>query len=581
MLNAKCYFRTVALLALLALLVLPAFAREWRVTNFASNMTVSNYGDLAVTEHIVLYFDGQYHGIYRDIPIQYPGPSGTNYTLLLNVRSVTDDQGKKLKYDSNVQGDYRHLKIYIPDAVNTTKAVNITYTVRNAIRWFDDHDELYWNVTGNDWPVPIDHAIAIVLFPPNAVGNLRAQAFTGVYGSEARNASVVVNGNAVSIQTDTPLYMREGLTADVYISKGVLTEPSKLTFALWFLRSNIIVLLPLWALIVMFFFWWTKGRDPKPDISVAPMYEPPKDMTPAEVGSLMDDAVHPRDITSTIVDLAVRGYIKIEETESKTLVFSHRDYTFHSLKPEGSWSSLEAHERVMLKHMFPAGATQIRLSDLRNQFYVAIPTIKEDILAELKSKGLYTVDPDSAHAYVLAGVVFTVLPFIIVQLLGWASILDSVGILIASAIVALIIVFLFARIMTAKSLKGVRTKVEILGFQEFINRVDADRLKRMPMDTFEKFLPYAMALGIENRWAKAFQGIVQNPPTWYVGPTPYVGFNPIFFAASMHAMAMDAHQAFVTAPRASSTGSGWGGGGFGGGGGFSGGGFGGGGGGAF
>ncbi len=581
MLNAKCYFRTVALLALLALLVLPAFAREWRVTNFASNMTVSNYGDLAVTEHIVLYFDGQYHGIYRDIPIQYPGPSGTNYTLLLNVRSVTDDQGKKLKYDSNVQGDYRHLKIYIPDAVNTTKAVNITYTVRNAIRWFDDHDELYWNVTGNDWPVPIDHAISIVLFPPNAVGNLRAQAFTGVYGSEARNASVVVNGNAVSIQTDTPLYMREGLTADVYISKGVLTEPSKLTFALWFLRSNIIVLLPLWALIVMFFFWWTKGRDPKPDISVAPMYEPPKDMTPAEVGSLMDDAVHPRDITSTIVDLAVRGYIKIEETESKTLVFSHRDYTFHSLKPEGSWSSLEAHERVMLKHMFPAGATQIRLSDLRNQFYVAIPTIKEDILAELKSKGLYTVDPDSAHAYVLAGVVFTVLPFIIVQLLGWASILDSVGILIASAIVALIIVFLFARIMTAKSLKGVRTKVEILGFQEFINRVDADRLKRMPMDTFEKFLPYAMALGIENRWAKAFQGIVQNPPTWYVGPTPYVGFNPIFFAASMHAMAMDAHQAFVTSPRASSTGSGWGGGGFGGGGGFSGGGFGGGGGGAF
>ena len=129
-------------------------------------------------------------------------------------------------------------------------------------------------------------------------------------------------------------------------------------------------------------------------------------------------------------------------------------------------------------------------------------------------------------------------------------------------------------------MKGVRTKVEILGFQEFINRVDADRLKRMPPDTFEKFLPYAMALGIENRWAKAFQGITQNQPTWYVGPTPYVGFNPIFFAGSMHAMAMDAHQAFVAAPRASSTGSGWGGGGFGGGG-FSGGGFGGGGGGAF
>ena len=82
----------------------------------------------------------------------------------------------------------------------------------------------------------------------------------------------------------------------------------------------------------MFFFWWTKGRDPKPDISVAPMYEPPKDMTPAEVGTLIDDVVHPRDITSTLVDLAVKGYLKIEETESKVLLFSHRDYTFHSLK---------------------------------------------------------------------------------------------------------------------------------------------------------------------------------------------------------------------------------------------------------
>jgi uncharacterized membrane protein len=155
---------------------------------------------------------------------------------------------------------------------------------------------------------------------------------------------------------------------------------------------------------------------------------------------------------------------------------------------------------------------------------------------------------------------------------------DAPGLLVAAALIAFIIVFLFARIMPAKSLKGVHTKVEVLGFQEFVNRVDADRLKRMPPDTFEKFLPFAMALGIENRWAKSFEGIMQNQPTWYVGPTPYVGFNPIFFASSMHAMASDAHQAFVAAPRSSSTGSGWGGGG---GGGFSGGGFGGGGGGAF
>lgn len=557
-----------------------AFAREWHIRDFISNIVVAQDGTIQVREHIDVVFDGEFHGIYRDIPLEYPGPRGSNYTLFLTVTGVTDGQGHKLKYDSSVQRGNRHLKIYLPSATDTDRIVDISYSITNAVRWFDDHDELYWNVTGNDWAVPIDSARAIILFPPGAVGNLRAQAFTGSYGSQAEDATVQVNGNVVRVQTNNPLSMREGMTADVYINKGILTQPSKLTQAVWFVRSNTIVLLPLWAFIVMFFFWWTKGRDPKADVSVAPMYEPPKGMTPAEVGTLIDDTVHPRDITSTLVDLAVKGFVKIEETETKVLLFSHRDYTFHSLKPSGSWSSLEAHERLMLNHMFPGGASDIRLSDLRNRFYVAIPTIKEDILAELKSKGMYSVDPDSAHAYVLVGVLFTALPFIIVQLLGWGNILDSVGLLFAAGIIAVIIVLLFARIMTAKSLKGVRTKVEILGFQEFINRVDADRLKRMPPDTFEKFLPYAMAMGLENRWAKAFQGIVQNQPTWYVGPTPYIGFNPIFFAGSMHAMAMDTHQAFVAAPRASSSGSGWGGGGFGGGG-FSGGGFGGGGGGAF
>jgi uncharacterized membrane protein len=579
--TTKGYLRPFALFLLFAVLSTPAFAREWHITRFVSNITVAQDGTMEVREHIVVQFEGDYHGLYRDIPIEYPGPHGTNYELFLKVTGVTNALGQKLKYDSRVQDGNRHLKIYIPDASNSTQSVEINYSVKNGVRWFDGYDELYWNVTGNDWPVPIDSASTIILFPPNAVNNLRAQAFTGMFGSQAQDATTVVNGNVARVQTNDPLSMREGLTADVMISKGVLNEPSRLTFALWFIRSNTIVLLPLWAFLVMFVFWWTKGRDPKADVSVAPMYEPPKDMTPAEVGTLIDDRVHPRDISSTLVDLAVKGYIKIEETESKVLLFTHRDYVFHSLKDPGTWrsSKLEAHERVMLNHMFPNSLTSIRLSELRNKFYVAIPTIKEDILAELKSKGMYSVDPDTAAAYVVIGVLCTALPFVVGQLLGWVNILDSAGLLILSAVLSLIIVFLFARIMTAKSLKGVRTKVEILGLQEFINRVDSDRLKRMPPDTFEKILPYAMALGIENHWAKAFQGIMQNPPSWYVGPTPYVGFNPIFFASSMHAMASDAHQAFTAAPRASSSGSGFGGGG--GGGGFSGGGFGGGGGGAF
>jgi len=192
------------------------------------------------------------------------------------------------------------------------------------------------------------------------------------------------------------------------------------------------------------------------------------------------------------------------------------------------------------------------------------------------------LDPESANGYSFVAILIIVAPFAISQFTGFKSVFSSVGLLIICGIISAIIWWLFARQMTAKTVNGARTLVAVLGFQEFMNRVDADRLKRMPPDTFEKFLPYAMALGVEHHWAQAFTGIIQNPPAWYVGPGGYAygpGFNPIFFSNSMHSMAGDMHDVFISAPRASSTGSGFGGGG--GGGGFSGGGFGGGGGSAF
>jgi hypothetical protein len=121
-------------------------------------------------------------------------------------------------------------------------------------------------------------------------------------------------------------------------------------------------------------------------------------------------------------------------------------------------------------------------------------------------------------------------------------------------LISAVIWWLFARVMTAKTLKGARTHIAVLGFQEFMNRVDAERLKTMPPTTFEKFLPYAMALGVEHHWAQAFAGIVKDPPSLVRRPGRiYAGmaFNPIFFSSSMHGMATDMHQVFVSAPRAS------------------------------
>ncbi len=574
-------FPVVKALLVLLLGILPgpvdAQVRNWRIADFKDTIAINRDASTFVSEKIALVFVGQWHGIHRTIPVEYPGPHGTNYTLFVDVKSVTDENGNKLKYESSKSGGFLDLKIYIPDAVDATRVVNIDYTARNAIRAFDVHDEFYWNVTGNDWPVPIDHASAFVTLPENAAGGLRAQAFTGVYGSTEGQATAEVKGADVMFETTTPLPMRGGLTIDIYIPKDVLKEPGALTKLFWFLGSNPIVFLPLLTLGVMFGLWHTVGKDPEPGMSVAPMYEPPKGLTPAEVGTLIDDSTDPRDITSTIVDLAVRGYIKIAEKVDTFLVFKKKDYVLHLLKPREQWGNdLSPHERVMLENIF-AGGSETQLSSLKNRFYTAIPVIREDIMSALKRKGMYMLDPGSANGYSIAAAVAIVLLVAALWYLGWKNLFNSAPLLIGSGLISALIWFLFARQMTAKTVLGARTVVAVLGFQEFMNRVDADRIKRMPPDTFEKYLPYAMALGVEQHWAQAFADIVKDPPNWYVSQGAYA-FNPIFFSSSMHGMASDMHQVFVSAPRSSSSGSGFG---SGGGGGFSGGGFGGGGGSAF
>jgi len=579
--------KPLLLLLILALPLAPASAqvRNWRVTDFKDTVSIAADGSALVSEKITLAFVGEWHGIHRTIPVEYPGPHGTNDTLFLNVMSVTDENGSKLKYDSSKSGATRDLKIYIPGALDTTRIVNIDYSVRNGVRFFESagegYAEFYWNVTGNDWPVPIDHASAFVTLPENAAGGLRAQAFTGAYGSRQSDATAEVKGADVLFETTHPLPMHGGVTIDIYIPDGVLKPPSALTKLGWFLGSNPILFLPLLTLAVMFALWNSVGRDPDPGVSVAPQYEPPKGICPAEAGTLIDDTIHPRDITSTIVDLAVRGYIKIEEKVDTFLVFHHKDYLFHLLKPHEQWGpDLTPHERVMLENIFVDGA-ETRLSSLKNRFYTVIPVVRQDIMLALKNKGIYTLDPESANGYsIVAGVAIAIL-VVAVQVMGWMNLFTSIPLLIGSVFVSVLIWWLFARQMTAKTVAGARTRIAVLGFQEFMNRVDADRIKRMPPDTFEKFLPYAMALGVEHHWAQAFDGIIKDPPSWYVSPSGYAGFSPLFFSSSMHSMASDMHQVFVSAPRASSSGSGFSGGGGSSGGGFSGGGFGGGGGSAF
>ena len=125
-------------------------------------------------------------------------PQGFNYTLFVKLEGATDAAGQPLKVESSRERHYLKWKIYVDDATDAVRTITLHYRVTNGLKFFEDHDELYWNVTGDEWDVPVENASAQILLPPGVTG-IRALAFTGSYGSRAQNADVVTSDNTVKV----------------------------------------------------------------------------------------------------------------------------------------------------------------------------------------------------------------------------------------------------------------------------------------------------------------------------------------------------------------------------------------------
>ena len=567
----------VILLAALAM-ALPAAARELKIQSFESLVTVNRDGTLDVSETISANFIGEWHGIYRTIPIEYSTAQGLNYTLFLTDVIATDESGNRLKLEVSRQGPNEKFKIYVPDAVNASRTVVLHYHVLDGLRFFEDHDELYWNVTGTSWDVPLQAASAEIDLPDGATG-IRTLAFTGAYGSNSQDANIEEAANRITIRSRYSLRFHEGLTAVIGWDKGLVHEPTALDLFWLYLRSNWILIVPILAFGIMFWLWWTQGRDPRRQ-PISVQYEPPDKLTPGEVGTLVDSEAAMRDITATIVDLAVKGYLTIEQVEQDQLLglLHHKEYIFHMKKPATQWQDARPHELEMLNALFDEGARDtVKLSELQNHFYVHLPRIRDCIFDALVTDGYYLHRPDRVRAaYIAGGVVVGVL--VVALGVSWGA---AHGIAPLSGFIAgigsAIVVCAFGWFMPARTISGARALEKVLGFEDFLGRVEGDRLDRIVKtpELFEKFLPYAMALQVEKKWVQAFSGIAMQPPNWYQGSYGG-GFYPYLLVNDLNVMSHTAGSTFASAPRSSAGGSG-----FGGGGGFSGGGFGGGGGGGF
>lgn len=549
---------------------LPARARQLTIKNFNVAIDVQADSTIDVTETLTVNFEGEWHGLYRSIPVEYRGSMGLNYTLFVELKSIADDSGNALRYEVSRQGQYKRFKIYVPDAVDATRTIVIRYRVLDALRFFPDHDELYWNVTGNETDAPVENASARIDLPAGVTG-LHAEAFTGGYGERGQDADLKITGNTVEIGMQRPLFYHEGLTAVVGWDRGFVRQPGALAKAILFLRSNWPFALPIAAFLFMAWFWYSNGRDPRRN-PISVQYEPPDQMSPAEAGTLVDNEVAMRDITATIIDLAVRGYLKIEQQEtSQALGLVHqKKFIFHRTQAASEWTGLKSHEQELLGALFDDGASdQVSLADLQNHFYVHLPAIRNRVFDGLMAGKFYTRRPDRMHqGYFAAGIAIAFGSFF-----GATTISNSLGIsyltVLLSGLFTAGIVALFGHFMSARTVAGERELEKVLGFEDFLGRVEKDRIERMVKtpEMFEKFLPYAMALHVEKKWASAFQDIYKMPPQWYSGPYG-VGFQPYLFVNDLNLMSMQTGNALASSPRSAggAGGSGFGGGGFSGGG---------------
>ena len=552
----------------------PALAEDFTIRSFRSDIEVRADASLRVVETIEVTFLRPRHGLYRDIPFRYTDELGKESTTPLRIVSVTDPTGGAWRYKVDRSGGFLRVRIGDPGRfVEGRQVYVITYTAENAILFFPDHDELYWNVTGNEWPVEIASASATATV--SAGGGplkIRTRGYTGPRGSREEAYTVTPSVNGATFLATREFRPGEGMTIVLGWEKGIVRPGSAWKAALFRLNlpENWVFLAPLFSLGYMLARWYRKGKDPSTGDPLVVAYAPPEEngrpLLPAEIGALIDERLDPKDITASVVDLAVKKQITIEEKKSPGILFHKTDYLLRKSKEPGA--ELLPFERLLMERLFRDHGQEVSVSELKLEFYKNLDDLKKAAFEGLERMKCFAGDPLRVTTTYRRAGFFIALGgsalALIAGKLGWGGSAAAV----AAAVLSGVIVFLFSSRMPVKTVAGVKALGRIKGFEEFLTRAEKDRLERMKdANLFEKYLPYAIALGVSERWARAFEGIYQEAPRWYVSEGGAGTFRPAAFHHSLGNALSSMSTAMYSSPRSSGSGFSGGGGSGGGGGG--------------
>ncbi len=555
------------------LFVSKVFAIE-HISQYTVDLEVQESGDLNVQETIRYDFDTlQRHGIYRNIPTQYVR-NGNKTFLDISHIEVFDQAGKSYPFVTSHENN--QLVIKIGDADTLITGVHdyvLKYDVKKPVVFQDTFDRLSWNAIGTEWNVPID-AVDIHIQEPKSFENkvLKVNCYRGVYGVAQSCGFGSVEKTGATFKTSN-LGQNKGLTIDIDLKKGTIFPPSAWEIFLEQVKKWWPVLIPFLTFVVLFRVWYKKGRDPRGAGTIVTQFDAPEGLTPAEVGTLVDQGADDKDVFAEIIYLATKGYLKIFKEEKKGILGTE-DYTLTQLKDEQSLENI--FDKQLMQGLFASGLGSnselrktVKMSDLKNKFYTSLSEIKKTLYSTMTAEGYFKENPwRTKIKYIIPGAVILLFSFYIVKLLEMKA-GEPLWVLRWSVFSSAFLFFIFAPFMPARTAKGVAAKEHILGFKNYLTVAEKDRIdfhnapEKNPA-TFEKFLPYAMALGVEKVWAKQFADLNLRP-SWY-GSSSGSTFNAIAFTSGMSHFSSVAKSNMASSP-SSSGGGGSSGGGFGGGGG--------------
>ena len=487
-----------------------------RILSFHSDIHVQRDGSLTVTETIQVRAEGNLirRGIYREFPTRYKDRQGNRYKVDFGVIAVKRN-GNPEPYHTESRSNGTVVYIgsanrQIPQGVHEYE---LQYRTNRQLGFFEEFDELYWSVTGNDWAFPIDHATARVVLPEAVPWQgLKSSFYTGYQGETGQYAEAsVTSGREIEFETTRGLLAQQGLTIALAWPKGVVREPSSSERIMWFLRDNRGALLLLLGLLLplgwYIFTWNAHGRDPRKGV-IIPRFKPPQGLSAAGCRYVLDMGLRSAAFTAAIISLAVKGHLKIDDQDGDYVLYRNAD----------GGQEVTRGEAAVLTELLPEEESWVELDD---ENYRKFQRARQGLADALKAE-------HHGRLFVLnTGFMAPALLLSLLALAGGIGLGAGAFVWLVFAVLTVFMHGAFLLLLRAPTPIGRRIMDEIEGFRMYLDTAEQDRLDRMRSpqltpEVFEMFLPFAFALGVENRWCERFarefpREVRSFQPGWYTG----------------------------------------------------------------